>query len=323
VVEKLEKRTGQIQPSSNQQGRCHMLDGSNTTSDQENLAENLPVTDPIKEEIDESDVTIAMLTGEILRAERSIGFYLYGILAIIGIAVFVVYWSIFHLKELLAALDVNSNNLYTYLLFGIIFAGIFLLATLIFFGQRIFSAHASITSFKADKDFWTIKKRITWQFAANFEKPSYFDSLVRINVENLAAFYMLIKWHAARSYKIAMWVCVFGFFLMIAGLIMVITNLSSPPIGSYIAIATGVITEIIAGVFFYVYNRTTRQIRGFYDSLLTEQNILLSFKLMEDAKDENEKAKIVSQMLAHLIDKQNFSALASNEYDRHRPATIK
>jgi hypothetical protein len=300
-----------------------MVNGSNTTSEQENIAKPLTKTDPVTDEIEESEVTIAMLTGEILRTERSIGFYLYGILAIIGIAVFIVYWSAFHQKELLNALNASSNNLYTYLLFGIIFAGIFMLATLIYFGQRIFSAQATLTSLKADKDLWTIKKRITWQFSAKLERPSYFDSLVRINVENLAAFYVLVKGHTDKSYKVTMRVCVFGFFLMIAGLILTITNVSSPPIGSYIIIASGVITEIIAGVFFYVYNRTTRQIRGFYDSLLTEQNILLSFKLMEDSKDENEKAKIVSQMLTNLINKQNSSSLSANELDRQRRATVK
>jgi hypothetical protein len=300
-----------------------MLDGSSTILDQENLSKTTTGTDSVKDEIEESDVTIAMLTGEILRAERNIGFYLYGILVIIGVAVFVVYWSSFHYKELLVVLDLSSNNLYTYLFLGIIFAGIFMLATLIYFGERIYSAHATITSLKADKDLWTLKKRMTWQFAAKSEKPTYFDSLVRINVENLAAFNVLVKGHAERSYKVAMRICVFGFFLIILGLIMALSNLSSPPLGSYIAIASGIITEIIAGVFFYVYNRTTRQIKGFYDSLLTEQNILLSFKLMEASEDENEKAKIISQMLANLMHKQNLSAQASNEYDRHRPATIK
>ena len=290
-----------------------MINGSNTTSEQENSAKPLTKTDPVKDEIEESEVTIAMLTGEILRTERTIGFYLYGILAIIGIAVFIVYWSTFHQKELFNALNASSNSLYTYLLFGVIFAGIFMLATLIYFGQRIFSARATLASLKADKDLWTIKKRITWQFAAKLEKPSYFDSLVRINIENQAALYVLVKWHTDKSFKVAMRVCVFGFFLVIVGLILTITNLSNPPIGSYITIACGVITEIIAGVFFYVYNRTTRQIRGFYDSLLTEQNILLSFKLMEDSKDENEKAKIVSQMLTNLINKQNSSSLSANE----------
>jgi len=300
-----------------------MINGSNTTSEQENSAKPLTKTDPVKDEIEESEVTIAMLTGEILRTERTIGFYLYGILAIIGIAVFIVYWSTFHQKELLNALNASSNSLYTYLLFGVIFAGIFMLATLIYFGQRIYSAHATLASLKADKDLWTIKKRITWQFAAKLEKPSYFDSLVRINIENQAALYVLVKWHTDKSFKVAMRVCVFGFFLVIVGLILTITNLSNPPTGSYITIACGVITEIIAGVFFYVYNRTTRQIRGFYDSLLTEQNILLSFKLMEDSKDENEKAKIVSQMLTNLVNKQNSSSLSANELNRHRRATIK
>src|SRR5690349_7085070 len=73
----VEKTSGRIQPPSNQQGRCHMVDDSNTTSDQENISKTPPGTDPIKDEIEESEVTIAMLTGEILRAERSIGFYLY------------------------------------------------------------------------------------------------------------------------------------------------------------------------------------------------------------------------------------------------------
>jgi len=300
-----------------------MLKGSKTTLEQENTAKPLTETDPVTDEIEESEVTIAMLTGEILRTERSIGFYLYGILAIIGLAVFIVFWSTFHQKELLNALNTTSNNLYSYLLFVIIFAGIFMLVTLIYFGQRIYSAYATLASLKADKDLWTIKKRITWQFAAKLEKPSYFDSLIRINIENLAAFYVLVKGHTDKSYKVAMRVCVFGFFLMIAGLILTLTNVSNPPIGSYITIASGVITEIIAGVFFYVYNRTTRQMRGFYDGLLTEQNILLTFKLMEDSKDENEKAKIVSQMLTNLISKQNSSSLSANEVDRHRRATIK
>ncbi|HWZ18191.1 MAG TPA: hypothetical protein VNW73_05305 [Ktedonobacteraceae bacterium] len=300
-----------------------MVNGSNTTSEQENTVNPQTETNPVTDEIAESEVTIATLTGEILRIERNIGFYLYGILAIIGLAVFIVIWSAFHQKELLSALNTSSNTLYTYLLFGIIFAGIFMLATLIYFGQRIFSAHATLTSLKEDKDLWTIKKRITWQFAANLEKPSYFDSLVRINVENMAAFYVLAKGHAEKSYKIAITVSIFGFLLLIVGLTLLITNVSGSPLSSYITIASGIITEIIACIFFLIYNRTTRQMKGFYDSMLTEQNILLSFKLMEDSKDENEKAKIVSQMLTNLINKQNSSSLYANESGRHRRATIK
>jgi len=296
-----------------------MEEGSYTLSDQENLSEPLPWSHPIGDEIEENEVTIATLKGEILGEEQRIRFYVYGILAIIGIAGFIVDWSSFHLKELLV---VNPNDFYTYLFFGFIFAGILGLATLIFFGQRIISAYASLTSLKADKDLWSIKKRFTRQFAANFEKPSYLDSLVRINVENLAAFYALVKGHTDKSHKVALRVCAFGFFLMLVGLAVGFINISSPPIGSYIATASGVITEIIAGAFFSAYNRNSRQIKGYYDSLLTEQNILLSFKFIENTQDENEKAKIVGQMLAYLMDKQGLYSSDGNEHASHRPATI-
>ena len=296
-----------------------MEEGSYTLSDQENPSEPLPWSHPLKDEIEESEVTIATLKGEILGEEQRIRFYVYGILAIIGIAGFIVDWSSFHLNELLV---VNPNGFYTYLYFGFIFAGILGLATLIYFVQKIISAQISLTSLKADRDLWSIKKRFTRQFAANFEKPSYLDSLVRINVENLAAFYALVKGHTDKSYKVALRVCAFGFFLMLVGLAIGLTNISSPPIGSYIAIASGVITEIIAGVFFSAYNRNSRQIKGYYDSLLTVQNILLSFKFIENTQDENEKAKIVGQMLAYLMDKQGLYSSDGNEQASHRPATI-
>ena len=52
--------------------------------------------------------------------------------------------------------------------------------------------------------------------------------------------------------------------------------------------------------------------KEYHDSLLTVQNILLSFKLAEDTHDEGEKTKIVSQMLAYLINKQSSPPLASD-----------
>ena len=43
--------------------------------------------------------------------------------------------------------------------------------------------------------------------------------------------------------------------------------------------------------------------KEYHDSLLSVQNILLSFKLVEDTKDENEKAKMVGQMISYLVSK--------------------
>jgi hypothetical protein len=70
---------------------------------------------------------------------------------------------------------------------------------------------------------------------------------------------------------------------------------------SYLILGSGIIAEFIAGVFFYLYNRTVLQIKEYYDSLLNIQNILLSFKIVNDTQSESEKAKMASDMWAYLI----------------------
>jgi hypothetical protein len=74
---------------------------------------------------------------------------------------------------------------------------------------------------------------------------------------------------------------------------------------TYIATASGVIVEFISGVFFYLYNRTVKQMKEYHDSLLDVQNILLSFKLVGDTKAKTAKALMVAQMLTFLVGGRN------------------
>jgi len=46
------------------------------------------------------------------------------------------------------------------------------------------------------------------------ESESHFDSLVRINVENLAAYYSLVKVHTNKSFNVAVWVGIVKFAFM-------------------------------------------------------------------------------------------------------------
>jgi hypothetical protein len=41
--------------------------------------------------------------------------------------------------------------------------------------------------------------------------------------------------------------------------------------------------------------------KEYHDSLLNIQNVLLSFKIVEDIPDPQEKAKMVEQMLSYLL----------------------
>ena len=274
--------------------------GKPTQSNQANVTQS-GTQQAVADEIKEMELNIANLKARIKKAQHNIRLYLMGIVGIIVLAVVSIYWSSFHIIELS---NTNLNNPYVFLLFILIFGAIFGLAFLVTFAYHIILEQTDITSHKAEIDVWEAKKRVVSQLPDNSQKQSYFDGLVRINLENLAAYYALVKTHAKNSFLITIVICVVGFLLIAIGLTIGFINFPNPPTLSYITSASGLITEFISSIFFYLYYRTVRQMKEYHDSLLAVQNILLSFKLVGDTQDENEKAKMVNQMLTYLTNNQ-------------------
>lgn len=139
------------------------------------------------------------------------------------------------------------------------------------------------------------------------ESSLYFNKLVKINVENLAAYYVQVKTQTNKSFTASLAVGIIGFALIILGLVLGLINVANSQTLAYISSGSGIVTEFIAAVFFYLYNRTVRQMKEYHDSLLDVQNILLSLKLVEDTKEESGKAKMVEKMLEYLVGKRNSS----------------
>ncbi len=129
---------------------------------------------------------------------------------------------------------------------------------------------------------------------------SYFDSLVQINVENLAAYYSLAKFHTNNAFRVALAAGVLGFVLIAAGFVVGFAGQANQT-PAYVGAASGVAVEFISGVFFFLYNRTVLQMKEYHDSLIAVQNVLLAFKLVDDTDAADEKAKLVAQVLALLL----------------------
>lgn len=171
---------------------------------------------------------------------------------------------------------------------------------------------SNIISWQTDIDLLNVRKRLlspTLKLSQDNSAQasnSYFDKLVEINVVNLEKYYLLVRSHTEKSFMVSIAAGVIGFVLIAIGLVFGFANATNSQLASYIATGSGIIREFIAGVFFYLYNRTVRQMKGYHDSLITVQNILLSFKIVGDTKDENEKAKMVERMLAYLVGKQGI-----------------
>lgn len=262
---------------------------------------NEDISYSLKEEITEIEDNISKLRGNIKNEWHQTRLYVCGILGMAILEALANYWAINNVHLLIERSDAGFP------VFAVFFSDFFVLSVLISFVSAIIIQQTKITSWKAEIDGWQTRKSVASQFAKNTEKPSYFDSLVRINVENLTAYYKLVKEQTDNSYKIVVNMCMLGFILIGVGVVVGFVNLTHINMITYISSGSGVLIEAISSIFFALHSRTVRQMKVYHNNLLAVQNVLLSFKLIENSQDESEKAKMIGQMVAHLINKQEAS----------------
>lgn len=131
------------------------------------------------------------------------------------------------------------------------------------------------------------------------KSDSHFDSLVNINIENLAEYYRLVKGHTQKSFNASLAVAFFGFILICIGLAISFNN-NEFNVFSYVATGSGVLMEFISATFFYLYSKTVRQLKGYHDSLIEVQNMLLSFRLIDATEGQENKVKLTEKMIDYL-----------------------
>lgn len=180
---------------------------------------------------------------------------------------------------------------------------IFILIILgVIFGLLVYFEYLNIQqNIQFEIGSYTAKKNALEKRKANASSPAipYYDRLVEINLDNLEKYYKLIKVHTDNSYMVSLLTGIIGFILISLGLVGGYFNRDESII-IYISTASGIIMEFISGIFFYLYNRTIRELKDYHERLLQVQNILLAFKIVDDTHDDKEKVKMLEQMLTCL-----------------------
>lgn len=146
-------------------------------------------------------------------------------------------------------------------------------------------------------------KKIHFSFLDVKDEP-YFDKLVKINVENLSEYYLLVKEHTKQSFTLSVAVIGIGFILIAGGLGIGFFKPELKDI-SYVSTASGTIISFIGGSVFWLYSRTVLQLKHYHDSLLDVQNILLAFKLVESTTDATERSNMTQKMIDFLSSRRN------------------
>jgi hypothetical protein len=145
----------------------------------------------------------------------------------------------------------------------------------------------------------------------------YFAGLATSNLRSLKDYYYLVEEQSDKSFKNASRVGIFGFLLIVAGVIIgLVRGIEDVPI-AYISSVAGVITEFISAVFFVIYNRSVAQLKDYHKYLVDLQNLLLAFKIIDDVPVEAEKIKLISKIIEGLIN--NTSSKLTTQAEPVKP----
>ena len=132
-----------------------------------------------------------------------------------------------------------------------------------------------------------------------------FENSIKMSYKYLDQYYLQTREQAHRGFLVTVCVAIFGALLIGVGIVAMFLGLAQP---SIITCAAGIITEFIAAVFFYLYNRTISSMSKYHNKLVLSQNISIALKIADSLPEEdNAKAKnlIVTELLKdinnHLI----------------------
>lgn len=124
------------------------------------------------------------------------------------------------------------------------------------------------------------------------------------NVAELREYYVINKQQARNSYSASLFMCFLGFILFSSGVAYSVYD----PSNNIIQYSTfgGVIIELIAGLFFWLYSKSIKQINLFHSSLQNTEKFLTAIQLVEkiseDKRDET-YSNIINKIIERDIDK--------------------
>ena len=133
-------------------------------------------------------------------------------------------------------------------------------------------------------------------------EENFFTKLVQINFKYIDQYYLQTQEQADKSFRLAASASVAGLFIIAFGIVMMLFDKTEP---AYVTTSTGVISEFIAAIFFYLYNRTILKMSQYHQKLVITQNISLALKITDEMSGDNkaESLKLLVERLTTDVNK--------------------
>lgn len=124
----------------------------------------------------------------------------------------------------------------------------------------------------------------------NNEKDDNVLELMLKNVKELREYYVISKQQARKSFSAALFICFFGIFIYLFGIVAYIWFEKDI---SIITVIGGTVVEVIAGLFFWLYKEATNQLSIYHKRLGSTEKYLIVYRMIcevpEDRKYEEQR----------------------------------
>lgn len=159
-----------------------------------------------------------------------------------------------------------------------------------------------------------IRRRVIGYETENIQEAvqdDVFENAVKLSYKYLDQYYLQIRDQAQKGFVVTVCVSVFGALLIGFGIVLMFMDITSP---SYITCASGVITEFIATIFFYMYNKTVTSMSKYHNKLVLSHNISIALKVA-DTLPEEDKVKSKNLIISELLKDMNSHLIRSDSED--------
>ena len=115
--------------------------------------------------------------------------------------------------------------------------------------------------------------------------------------KNLDEYYLQTRQQAQKGFIVTVSVSIMGAIIIAIGIGAMFFGKTTP---AYVTTASGVITEFIASVFFYLYNKTVSSMSDYHNKLVLSQNVSIALKIAESISGESAE-KVKNHIVEELV----------------------
>ena len=144
-------------------------------------------------------------------------------------------------------------------------------------------------------------------------KDDIFENSIQMSYKYLDQYYSQTREQAHNGFVITVIVSIGGAFLIGVGVLAMFIGKTIP---SYVISASGVITEFISAIFFYLYNKTVLSMSNYHDKLVLSHNISIALKVSESLPSED-RAKAKNKIIDELLMDINSYLIRSDSYNKN------